>query len=106
MNAGGMRNRVQLQSKTVTRDTFGAETITWTEEAVLWAKVEPITAREYFSSMQMQSQVTHKITIRYYAGLRTDWRVKWGSRLFDIQSALNLEERNREMTLLCTEWVT
>ncbi len=106
MNPGNLRHRIILQTKTVTRDSFGAEIEVWGQEIELWASIEPLTSREYFASLQMQSQVTHKITIRYYPGLRTDWRIKLGSRLFDIKSIINLREENKELTLLCTEWVT
>ncbi len=106
MKSGKLRNRVILQSKTVTRNDYGEETIVWTEKDTLWASIEPLTAREYFQSQQVQSQVTHKITIRYYLGLRTDYRMLWGSRIFNIISMINPEERNREMILLCTEFIT
>ena len=100
------RHRLTLQSKTVTRNAYGEEVITWTNEKTVWGSIEPLSGREYFQAQQVQSKVTHKVSIRYYTGLRTDWRILFGSRIFDIVSALNIEERNREMVLYCTEFVT
>jgi SPP1 family predicted phage head-tail adaptor len=107
MKSGRLRHRVHLQSKTVTRDAFGGETIAWASKtpSPIWAEISPLSAREYFAAQQERSQVTHKIIIRYFSGLQTAWRVLWGSRQFDIVSVINPEERNKEMILLCTEWI-
>ena len=106
--AGRLRHRIYLQSKVVVRDSFGSESITWKTEtpAPIWAGIEPLSAREFFASQQMKSEVTHKVIIRYYKGVQTDWRVLWGARQFNIVSIINPEERNRELTLLCTEWIS
>jgi len=108
MRAGKIRHRIYLQSKVVTRDSFGSEVITWLSEnpRPIFAGIEPLNVREVFLAQQMKSEVTHKVTIRYYSGVQTDWRVLWGSRQFNIVSIINPEERNREMVLLCTEWIS
>ncbi len=106
MRSGQLRHRISLQSKVATRDTYGAETITWKTENTVWGSIEPLNSREFFQAQQMQSDVTHKVKLRYYAGLRPDWRIKFGTRIFDIQSVMNPEERNIEWTLLAKEFLT
>lgn len=106
MNIGTLRHKILFQSRTISRDTFGAETVTWRTEKTVWASVEPISGREYFLAQQVQSEVTHVIKIRYYDGVRTDWRVIFGSRIFDIKSVINLKERNNQMALMCREFIT
>lgn len=106
MNIGTLRHKISFQSRTISRDTFGAETVTWRTEKTVWASVEPISGREYFLAQQVQSEVTHVIKIRYYDGVRTDWRVIFGSRIFDIKSVINLKERNNQMALMCREFIT
>jgi len=106
MKSGKLRHRVTIQKKSVARDAYGSETVTWLEEAVVWASVEPIAGREYFMSQQMQSDVTHRIIIRYYAGVIPSYRIKFGTRIFDIMSVINTEERNREMVLMAREFLT
>ena len=106
MNSGKLRHRITIQSKGVARDSFGAEVITWLTEKTVWASVDPIFGREYFLAHQVQADVTHSIRIRYYEGLRPDWRILFGSRIFDIKSIINLEERGREMVLMARENVT
>jgi len=106
MRSGQLRHKIILQSKNVTRDAYGAETVTWGTEKEAWGSIEPLTSREYFQAQQMQSDVTHKIRMRYLVGLRPDWRIKFGTRIFDIKSVINPEERNIEWTLLAKEFLT
>lgn len=106
MKAEKYRHRVHLQSKSATRNSYGEETLSWVTEASVWCSIEPLTGREYFQAQQVQSQVTHKIMLRYYKGLRPDWRILFGTRTFNIVSVINVEERNIEMVLMATEFVT
>lgn len=106
MRSGQLRHRIDLQTKVASRGTFGEETITWRTEATVWGSIEPISGREYFLAYQVQSEVTHRIRLRYYKGVRPDWRIKFGSRVFDILSVINPEEKNSEMNLMCREFVT
>ena len=108
MRAGRLRHRIYLQSKSVIRDAFGSEVITYVSETPrpVSAGIEPVTVREYFGSQQPKGEVTHKVVIRYYKGVQLDWRVLWGTRQFNIVSIINVDERNKEMVLLCKEWIS
>lgn len=103
MRSGELRNRITIQQKSVTRDTYGGETVTWTDVATVWAAVEPISGREYFSSQQIQAEVTTRIRIRHKTGITPVMRVSWGTRLYDIISVIEINERNREIHLMCKE---
>lgn len=103
MNAGELRHRVILQAKTVTRGNYGEEVIVWRDIATIWAKIEPLSGREYFQSQQMQSEISHKITIRYREDVKADWQMVYGTRIFNILSVMNTEERKRELILMCRE---
>lgn len=106
MKSGELRHRINLQSKTATRDSFGAETIAWKTERTIWASIKPLSGSEYFLAQQVQADVTHQIRIRYFEGIRPDWRIVFGTRIFDIKSNINLDERNNEMILMAKEFVT
>jgi head-tail adaptor len=43
--------------------------------------------------------------MRYYAGLRPDWRLTFGSRTFEIVSVINPSERRKELELMLKELV-
>ncbi|MDA8212164.1 MAG: phage head closure protein [Clostridia bacterium] len=105
MNAGELRHRVKIQQKSVTRDSFGAESVTWSDVATVWAVVEPLRGREFFGAQQVNAEVTTRIRIRYRSGVVPTMRALYGSRVYDIQSVINLDERNRELQLMCKEVV-
>ena len=50
--AGRMRDRVVIQTKSATRDAYGAEVITWSTLATVWASVESIGGREFIENQQ------------------------------------------------------
>ena len=74
--------------------------------ATVWAAVEPLGVRESFLAAQAQSSTTHKVTIRYssdVAAVVASWRVLFGSRVFVVDGARNVDERNVDIVLMCTE---
>jgi SPP1 family predicted phage head-tail adaptor len=66
-------------------------------------EVAPMSGRELLAAEAVQSSLTHSVSIRYFAGLKPSMRIKYGDRLFDIQSVIDEDERHRTMTLLCVE---
>ncbi len=105
MNAGKLRHRVTVEQPTASSDGYGGSTVSWTTFATAWAAVEPLSGREYFQAQQAQAAVTHKVTMRYLSGVTPRMRVKHGSRLLTIVSAIDTDERHRELVLMCEEAV-
>ena len=95
-----------LQVKSVSRNTYGEETVSWVDHATVWGKVEPLRGKEYFRSAQEQSDVSHRIWIRYRKNVTPAWRIKWGNRIFEIESVINLREENRWLEIMAREFVT
>jgi SPP1 family predicted phage head-tail adaptor len=106
MQAGKLRHRIVIQEKSVTRDEYNAEVITWTEVDTVWASVEPLSGREFLEGRLVEATVSHRITIRYLSGITPEMRVLWGSRVFDVEAILNIEERDKMMVLMCQEEVS
>ncbi len=101
MQAGNLRERVTLQQKTVTRDAYGAEVITWTDIATVWASVEPLRGREFLEQRRDGHEVTTRITVRYRSGLEPIHRAVHRSTVYDIQAVIHQETRFRALELLC-----
>lgn len=102
---GGMRSLAALQQPTRTTDNYGATSIGWTTAAPVAARVEPLSGSEPRWAERVSPEVTHRVTIRWRADLSPgpDWRLVVGSRVFNITSVLDVEERHRFWELLCTE---
>ena len=63
MNIGRLKHRVVLQKKTVTEDVLKQQTESWADFAYVWAGIEPLTGREYFSARQDNAEVSTRVTI-------------------------------------------
>lgn len=103
IDAGQLRHRVEIQSRTTTRGTRGQETGTWATVATVWAKVEPLSGAEVTQARQQFASASHRVTIRYYAGLTPKHRFLFGDRALNIEFVQNTEERNVEHVCTCGE---
>ncbi len=103
MRAGQLKHRITIQSKSASQNTYGEEVITWADWATVWAAVEPLQGREFLDGKQITAEVTTRIRIRYRSGILPEYRVKFGSIYYDILSIIPLEERDREIHLMCQE---
>lgn len=103
INAGKLKKRLTIQYQSTTQDSYGADTVTWTELDTVWGKITPLLGREYFAAQQIHSEAKLKISIRYRTGIDTTMRVKYGNRYFYILEMQNVEERGEELLFLCKE---
>lgn len=106
MRAGFLRHRLALQAKSVSRDTFGEEDVTWTTWATVWGSVEPLRGREYMEARQGQADVSHRVVIRYRAGVAPTMRIALeDGRKLQIESVINRLERDEMLELMCKELI-
>ena len=105
MRAGRLRHRVKLQSVSETPDSYGERTETWATYATVWASIRPVSGREVVEATQVGGEVQTLIEIRYNSSVTVKDRVKFGTRLFDINHVANPENRNEKQRLTCTEVV-
>lgn len=105
IRSGLLRHKIEIQEKTVGRDLMGQEIVTWHPFTYAWASIEPLSGREYFAAQQAQATISHKMVMRYQAGIKPYHQILWGTRTFNIDAILNEGERNVELTLFCTEVV-
>lgn len=109
MRSGRLRHWVVVEKKAKTRDTYGAEVIAWTTNIATWASVSPIRGSNYFASQQLQTAVSHQVTMRYQTLANSTkiqpgyCRVKYDGRVLNVISVLNPDERNISLELMCTE---
>jgi SPP1 family predicted phage head-tail adaptor len=103
METGELRHKICIEEKVILRDSYGAEVVTWSPLFYSWVKIEPLTGREYFASKQTQATTSHKITMRYQAGIHPYHRISWAERVFSIDAILNEDERNISLIIFATE---
>lgn len=98
-----MKHRVKVQAASRVSDGQGGFTETWDTTATLWAKVEPVKGWEKMQAQQLQTQLTHKVTVRYSASVTTAKRLLFEGRVLDVKEAVNLDEANAFLRLMCVE---
>lgn len=104
MNPGHLRHRVIIQQPVETKDHLKRPSTDWADFATVWAAVEPLRGREFMLAQNTNSELTVRIRIRYLPGVTNAMRVKYGDRIFNIQSPpIDVDERHREIHLMCTE---
>lgn len=106
MEAGRLNKKVTIQNRVVTRNALNEAVTTWTDLASVWAAIEPLQGREFWAQQQVQSEVTIRVRIRYRTGLLPSMRLRYGQRIFVIESIINPKEKNQELQLMCSEGVS
>ena len=104
IRANELRRRVTIQTPTETVGTRGGHASSWATFKTRWAAVRPAPGGEAFEDERPRAKQKVVFEIRYVAGITNKMRVSWDSRLFDIQSIENVDERNKKL-LLTTEEV-
>lgn len=100
---GELRQRVFIQQPVTEEDGYGGKPVTWITVGSAWAKVEPLSGREYFFAHQIQAEVSHRITLRYRQDVREDMRLSVNGRILEIESILDLDEGHQFLEILCSE---
>ena len=103
MQIGDLRKRVTIQAETETPDNAGGYVLGWSDVATVWAEIAPTTGAKVFTAQHLEGHVSHHVTLRYYAGITTDMRLLYNSRLFNIRAVLNTGEHNQWTELLVQE---
>lgn len=101
------RHRLIIEEQRETgRDKYNKPIIDWAPFTTVRGEVDPLRGREYIASRQVQAELTHRISFRYVRGVKPTMRVRWGERIFSIESVINPMEQNYEIQLMCKEKVS
>jgi len=103
MNAGELRQRLELQAPINSTNDMLEVIQTFATQATVWGAVEPLSGNLLFTAQQADSEVQGRVRIRYRSDIQPTWRIKYGNRYLQILSIINPNERNRELYLLYKE---
>ena len=108
LKAGRLRDRIELQQPTESRDTHGGVSKSWTTYARVWASVEPLSGRERFLAEQVKAELSHRVVLRpgpdVQVGHRVHYRDKRGRQhVLDINAVLEIALDQTD--LICAEGV-
>ena len=84
-----LRDYITMQSLVPVQDPVtGANTDTWVTFASMWAKVSPLSAREFIAAQATQSRVVARIEILYRPGVVPSMRAIHGTHTYNIEGVL------------------
>ena len=98
MNPGELKHRITFQVQDLEQ-----EDEVWKDILSTWANINPISGKEYYSAETINSDLTHKIRLRYRRGITPDMRILYKDRIFNIVSVINEYEKNAILQLMCRE---
>ena len=103
-----LRHSVEIQAENATVDAGGGLGDPWaipTVIATVRMCIEPLRGSERVRAMQLESPVSHKMTMRYRSDVTARNRLLFDSRLFNIRSAIDPDERKRWLEIMADEGV-
>ena len=108
INSGKYRHIVTFQRLKEAQNLYGETSVNvdenWEDAITARVGIFPISGREALSEDVRQSEISHRIVLRYTKGIESNMRIKFGTRIFDIISPpVNNYERNDELLLFCKE---
>ena len=102
-----------VQENTPGNELEGEDVENWADLRDEWFDLRPLSGREYQQAQQIQSNVTHNATSIYFSGANSRLRLIRREivesedpevetqpqivRTFNVESVVNVDERNREL---------
>jgi len=105
MRAGEMDRLVTIRQVTVARDAVGGEVETWSDLAIVWAKVRPAAGTEYTGIPGTVAKDTKEISIWHRTDVTRRMKVDVDGDLYDI-SRISEIGRREGLKILGTAQVT
>ena len=98
---GSMRERITVQVEARTADGSGGFTKAYSTDFTTMAYVKPLRGQEPFLQGQLTETVIFDFIIRYRSDKSVDptKRILYNSKIYNITSAINLDERNRYIVI-------
>ena len=103
MRCGSLRHKVEIQTFSSGKNSFGEVEKVWNKFTNAWADIKPIKASEYFRADKLQHTISHRVIIRYIPGIKPDMRIVFRDRVFEIKAIRDFFEKNKTLELMCEE---
>jgi SPP1 family predicted phage head-tail adaptor len=108
MRANELRHSVTVQERSQVRDTLNRPSTVWNDIATIRAKIVPTSGRERMAAQAGRAEISHIISIRYQAQFADPIamaarRLLYGTRILNITSSRDVEERHFDIELTCVE---
>ena len=93
-----------VQTPTESANAIGEPILTWSAFATRWIAILPLSGNEQITALANEGNVTHRIRMRYTAGIKPKMRLVSEGRTFEIMSVME-RGRREEHELMASEVV-
>lgn len=101
MRAGDLDRQVELQQRTITRDSVGGHVETWATIDTIWAKVNSMRGSTLFNAKAAGSSVSLVVSIRFNATVLPNMRLILDDGMVALISHILPIGRREKMELYC-----
>lgn len=103
VDPGALRTELSLQARAPVADGLGGFSESWSEVATVFARIEPVSATSVFGADQTLESLTHRVTLRHRADVRSGMRFVRSARVLDIVTVHDPDETGRYLVCRCRE---
>lgn len=103
MNAGQLNKKIIIQKNQSSKNDYGESVSSWVDYVTLWANIKHLRGQELFLSEQVYNKEVFRIQTRYYSGIDTKMRISYDSKIFNITSINNINEKNITLEFIVEE---
>ncbi|WP_420102061.1 phage head closure protein [Bosea sp. (in: a-proteobacteria)] len=100
---GGLRRRLSLEAPVETPDGLGGVTRGFVTVAAFWASVDWLGGAEQWRQGRPQQTGSHRIVLRWRAGVDAGMRLRDGARIFEIKATGDPDGSRRRLVCLADE---
>ena len=100
---GKLRQPILIERAVETPDGGGGNAKEWKVIAQIRAYIKPISGGERFQAMRLESNISHRVFIRYRSDLLPDDRIKFKNRILQVKALVNIEEQDKWLEIYAVE---
>ena len=105
INSGDLNRSIIIQTKTETHNSFGEPIYTWADSFAVWAKIVTTGGGEFYAAQKLNESTTAVFTVRFTVAIKNSNRIKHGTRIFEILSINDVDERHEKLNISTKEVV-
>lgn len=100
---GSLKRRLVLEAPVATPDGLGGSTLAYETVASVWARIEWLRGGEEWARGRPEQRATHRITLRWRAGVDAGQRLRHGATIYDIRAVLDPDGGRHRLVCIVEE---
>lgn len=102
-SVGALRRRLLLETPVPAADGLGGTTLDFIVVAALWGRIEWLRGDEHWRAGGHEQSATHRVTLRWRAGVDAGQRLRDGERILAIRTVADPDGDRRRLVCLVEE---